>query len=62
MCRKGELFRIWEQSWNEEDGKKYCEAKKDAKSVVYVAMDQKLRRQWRRLIHVVMVVICLELP
>ena len=28
-------------SRNEEDRKKYCEAKKDAKTVVYMAMDQK---------------------
>ena len=40
-CRKQELFRIWKQSQNEEDRKKYCEAKKDAKTVVYMAMDQK---------------------
>ena len=26
--RKRELFRIWRQKWNEEDRKKYCEAKK----------------------------------
>ena len=32
---------IWKQSQNEEDRKKYCEAKKDAKRVVYMAMDQK---------------------
>ena len=32
-CRKTELFRIWRQSQNEEDRKKYCEAKKDAKRV-----------------------------
>ena len=41
--RKRELFRIWRQSWNEEDRKKYCEAKKDANRVVYMAMDQKAR-------------------
>ena len=41
MCRKRELFRIWKQSWNEEDRQKYYEAKKDAKRVVYMAMDQK---------------------
>ena len=29
---------------NEEDRKKYCEAKKDAKRVVYMAMDQKARK------------------
>ena len=34
-------FRIWKQSQNEEDRKKYCEAKKDAKRIVYMAMDQK---------------------
>ena len=43
VCRKRELFRIWKQSRNEEDRKKYCEAKKDAKRVVYMAMDQKAR-------------------
>ena len=41
VCRKRELFRIWKQSWNEEDREKYCEAKKDAKRVIYMAMDQK---------------------
>ena len=29
--RKKELFKIWKQSQNEEDIKKYCKAKKDAK-------------------------------
>ena len=33
-CRRRELFRIWKQSQNEEDRKKCCEAKKDAKRVV----------------------------
>ena len=42
-CRNKELFMIWKQSQNEEDRKKYCEAKKDAKRVVYMAMDQKAR-------------------
>ena len=41
--RKRELFRIWRQGRNEEDRKKYCEARKDAKRVVYMAMDQKTR-------------------
>ena len=41
VCRKRELFRIWKQSWNEEDREKYCEAKEDAKRVVYMAIDQK---------------------
>ena len=40
VSRKRDLFRIWKQSQNEEDRKKYCEAKKDAKRVVYMAMDQ----------------------
>ena len=26
--RKRELFRIWKESWNEDDRKKYCETKK----------------------------------
>ena len=39
---KRKLFRIREQSRNEEDKKKYCDAKKDAKRVVYV--DQKPRK------------------
>ena len=42
-CRNRELFMIWKQSQKEEDRKKYCEAKKDAKRVVYMAMDQKAR-------------------
>ena len=33
VCRKRELFRIWKQTWNEEDRKKYCEGKTDAESV-----------------------------
>ena len=42
VCRKRELFRIQKQSGNEEDRKKYCKAKtKDAKRVVYTAIDQK---------------------
>ena len=42
VYRKRELFRIWKQSRNEEDRKKYYLAKKkDAKTVVYMAMDQK---------------------
>ena len=28
VCRKRELFRIWKQSRNEEDRRKYCETKK----------------------------------
>ena len=28
VCRRRELFKIWKQSRNEEDRKKYCEAKK----------------------------------
>ena len=43
VCRKRELFRIWKQIRNEEDRKKYCEVKKDAKRAVYIAMDQKAR-------------------
>ena len=41
VCRKRELFRIWKQSRNEEDGKKYCEAKENAKRVIHMTMDQK---------------------
>ena len=41
VCRKRDLFRIWKQSWNEEDRNKQCEGKKDAKRVVYMANDQK---------------------
>ena len=33
VLRKKEIFKIWKQ--NEEDRKKYCEAKKDAKRVVF---------------------------
>ena len=44
VYRKRELFRIWKQSQNEEDRKKYCEAKNDAKRLVYMAMDQKARQ------------------
>ena len=41
VCRKRELFKIWRQSRDKENRKKYCEAKKDTKSAVYMAMDQK---------------------
>ena len=41
VCRKRELLKICKQSRNEEDRKKYCETKKDAEGVVYMAMDQK---------------------
>ena len=43
VCRKRELIRIWKESRNEEDKKKYCEAKRDAKRGAYMAMDQKAR-------------------
>ena len=36
LCVERELFRICKQNWNEEDRKKYCEAKKDAKRAVYI--------------------------
>ena len=36
-----ERVKIWKQSRNEEDREKYCEAKKDAKRVVYMAINQK---------------------
>ena len=52
LCGKRELFRIQKQSQNEKDRKKHCEEKKDTKRVVYMAI--KLKRQWRRLICVVM--------
>ena len=61
VCKNRELFKVWKQSQNEEDRKKYCKAKKDAKRVVYVAMVRKLERWWR-LFCVVMVVSCLEFP
>ena len=41
VCGKQEIFRIWKQSWNERDRKKYCEAKKYTKRVVYMTKDQK---------------------
>ena len=41
VCRKRELFSIWKQNQNEEDRKKYYEAKKDPKKVVYMTRDQK---------------------
>ena len=43
VCKRRELFRIWKQSRNEEDRKKYCDTKKDAKRVIYVVVDQKAR-------------------
>ena len=38
MYGKRKLFRIWKQSRNEEDRKKYCETKQDAKRVVNMAL------------------------
>ena len=44
MCTETErAIRIWNHIRSEEDMKKYCEAKKDAQRVVYMAMDQKAR-------------------
>ena len=43
VCRKRELFKIWKQCRNKEDRKKYCESEKDAKRVVYIAIEQKAR-------------------
>ena len=34
VYRNKELFRIGKQNWNEENRKKYCEAKKDARRAV----------------------------
>ena len=59
VCRKRELFRMWIQSQNEEDRKKYCEAKKDAEGVVYMAMDQKAKQRVGEKKNVV-VVTCLK--
>ena len=42
MCRNRELLRIWKKSQKEENRKKYCEVKKDVKTV-YMAMDEKAR-------------------
>ena len=64
VCRKRELFRIWKQSRNKADRKKYSEAKKDAKRVVCVVMDLKALEAvvLGRVTCVGMVVSCLELP
>ena len=43
LCVERESYLGFENSRNEEDRKKYCEAKKEAKRVVYMAMDQKAR-------------------
>ena len=43
LCEEGEVFMISKQSRNEGDMKKYCEEKKDAQRIVYMAMDQKAR-------------------
>ena len=60
VCR--ESFRIWKQSWNEEDRKKYCEAKKYVKTVVYMAMDQKTQEAVEKVDLRVNGLSCLELP
>ena len=51
---------MWKQSQNEEDRKKYCEAKKDAEGVVYMAMDQKAKQRVGEK-KVVVVVSCLKM-
>ena len=43
LCVERESYLGFGNSRNEEDRKKYCEAKKEAKRVVYMAMDQKAR-------------------
>ena len=44
LCTERErAIRIWNHIRSEEDMKKYCEAKKDAQRVVYMAMDKKAR-------------------
>ena len=50
---------MWKQSQNEEDRKKYCEAKKDAEGVVYMALDQKAKQRVGEK-KVVVVVSCLK--
>ena len=41
MCVERQSYLGFGINWNEEDRKKYCETKKDPKTVVYMAMDQK---------------------
>ena len=60
-CRKRESLKTWKQSRNEEDRKKYCEVKKMLGEQYIWLWIIKLQRRWR-LIRVVMVVSCLELP
>ena len=56
VCRKWELCRIWKQGQNEEDSKIYFNAKKDAKRVVYMTMDQKAQEAANKVVN------CFELP
>ena len=56
--KRGELFRTLKQSWNEKIGRNIVRHKKDAKRVVYMAVDQKAREAVERLIRVVMAVSC----
>ena len=39
VCKKGDLFRMQRNCQKEEDRKKYCEAKKDAKRIISMAID-----------------------
>lgn len=39
VCKKGDLFRMQRDCQKEEDRKKYCEAKKDAKRIISMAID-----------------------
>ena len=59
VCRKRELLRIWKQSQNEENRKNYCEGKKDAKRIVYMAMDPKGREAMEKVDSCCVVVSCL---
>ena len=59
LCIKRELFRIWKQTQNEEDWKKYCEANKMLREQYIWPWISRLGGQW---ICVLMVVSCLDLP
>ena len=51
-----------ETSQNEEDRKNYCEVKRDIKKKYIWLWIRKLGKQWSRLIRVVIIMSCLELP
>ena len=61
LCVERENHLGFRNSQNEEDRKKYCEAKKDPREYNIWLWIRKFNRRWRKLTCVMMVESCLEL-